>query len=272
MELNKQAVSPIIAMILLIMIMLVVTAGIMQWATPAIQRAQYEAQYRTMLGYFEALDQAIEDVVKLGLNSSLRVFVNVGNGELYFGERKPWRISWNESEERKWCNITLPSIDYRLASPLGTYRISAENSGIVTQAIGERWVINEPLVIERKAQREILICMINFTHTGILSGTAGSYQFNIRLKAVESNISRVSNFTIQIEGDWKETWYSHFLAGYESANRTGEERDYIGFADYYNDKLLYKTAQADYPKYRDMKNEVKLKLIEYDLEIEFKGG
>ena len=93
---DKEAVSPIISMILLITIVLVVTAAILQWATPILQRSQSEANYSSALGYFNALDSAFEDVVNMGEGASRTVDVSVGAGNIYISEtmNETWVVSY----------------------------------------------------------------------------------------------------------------------------------------------------------------------------------
>ncbi|MDI6887256.1 MAG: hypothetical protein QMC98_01275 [Candidatus Thermoplasmatota archaeon] len=273
---DSKAVSPIVSMILLIMIMLVVTAGILQWATPVIQRVQYEAHYRTMLGYFESLDLAIEDVVKAGMNSTREVSVSVGAGELYFGGGEDWRILYiNETGTEKTDIFKIPSIEHRLASPFGTYITRFENLGIVTQAVGERWLVNEPIIIERKnstvpEETIVYIYILNFTSAGIKSGTAGNYKFYIRLHS--TNIigpSKISNLTINITGDWRKTWYSYFRKDYDIENATGDITNFIGWApDEAKDRIIYKTNRTK--EYLTVPNELNWRAIIYDLEIVLK--
>ncbi|MBA3043515.1 hypothetical protein FP804_00070, partial [archaeon] len=100
---DKEAVSPIISMILLITIVLVVTAAILQWATPILQRSQNEANYGAVLGYFNALDSTFEDVVNMGEGASRTVDVSVGAGNIYISEimNETWIVSYNfEGEQR----------------------------------------------------------------------------------------------------------------------------------------------------------------------------
>ena len=94
---DKEAVSPIISMILLITIVLVVTAAILQWATPILQRSQSEANYSSALGYFNVLDSAFEDVVNMGEGASRSVDVSVGAGNIYISEtmNETWVVSYN---------------------------------------------------------------------------------------------------------------------------------------------------------------------------------
>ncbi|MEW6069653.1 MAG: hypothetical protein AB1485_03470 [Candidatus Thermoplasmatota archaeon] len=273
---DNEAVSPIISMILLIMIMLVVTAGIMQWATPVIQRAQYEAHYGATQGYFNALDLAIEDVVKGGVNSTREMFVNIGGGELYFGGMENWRISYNETNETgatktvEW-DRNLSCIEHKLASPFGTYITRFENLGVATQAVGERWISNEPMRVERKnidTPNKTVVCiyLANFTSSGIKGGTAGNYKFYILLNStnITNLTSTISNLTLNISGEWRETWYSYFLKDYEIANATGNVANYIGWAPK-GDCLIYKTAQTK--DYLSVANELRYRAVTYNLEI-----
>ncbi|MBU3902006.1 MAG: hypothetical protein KKE04_01415, partial [Candidatus Thermoplasmatota archaeon] len=93
---DKEAVSPIISMILLITIVLVVTAAILQWATPILQRSQNEANYGAVLGYFNALDSTFEDVVNMGEGASRTVDVSIGAGNIYISEimNETWVVSY----------------------------------------------------------------------------------------------------------------------------------------------------------------------------------
>ncbi|MDI6917191.1 MAG: hypothetical protein QMC80_05285, partial [Thermoplasmatales archaeon] len=93
---EKEAVSPIISMILLITIVLVVTAAILSWATPILQRSQSEANYGAVLGYFNALDSGFEDVVNMGEGASRTVDVSVGAGSIYMSEsmNETWVVSY----------------------------------------------------------------------------------------------------------------------------------------------------------------------------------
>lgn len=340
---DKEAVTPILSMILLIMIMLVVTAGIIQWATPTVQNAQYEAQYRAARGYFEILDSAIEDAVVMGSNSGRSAYLSIGAGEIYFGKTETWIVAYglnkslrigffgledgdknlsiNSTQEGTNVNISvywpegdnlgepyypleyqtptpvitaskdlvgtvyirvnnsstqkslaelwlfdINCIEYKLASPLGTYYIRAENAGIVTQAIGERWVCNKPMFQE--GDSTLLMWIANFTKKGISSGGAGDYHFNIRAQGGYVRASRsVYNLTLQIcYGDypnWAETWYSYFLEGYEAAQISGGESGYKGFITD-SGRLFYKTVVEA--------NETKLKLIQCSAELEMAAG
>lgn len=108
---DKQAVSPIISMVLLIGIVLVVTAVILSWATPILQRSQSEANYNSALGYFNALNSAFEDVVNMGEGASRTVDVSVGAGSIYMGEtmNETWIVSYNfEGEQR----VNFSGLDY----------------------------------------------------------------------------------------------------------------------------------------------------------------
>lgn len=93
---DKQAVSPIISMVLLIGVVLIVTAAILSWATPILQRSQSEANYNSALGYFNALNSAFEDVVNMGEGASRTVDVSVGAGNIYISEtmNETWVVSY----------------------------------------------------------------------------------------------------------------------------------------------------------------------------------
>ena len=108
---DKEAVSPIISMILLITIVLVVTAAILSWATPILQRSQSEANYGAVLGYFTSLDSALEDVVNMGEGASRTVDVSVGAGNIYISEsmNETWIVSYNFEGEQK---VNFSGLDY----------------------------------------------------------------------------------------------------------------------------------------------------------------
>jgi len=342
---EKEAVSPIISMILLITIVLVVTAAILSWATPILQRSQSEANYGAVLGYFKALDTALEDVVNMGEGASRTVDVSVGAGNIYISEtmNETWVVSyglndtvrirfsevdgedetfkinstkdvdvnitiyWPEGDEigepvyRDVNNIgTTKSVDanrplvgtvyirvnttgpsqetlaelwlfditpitYELSSAFGTYYIKEVNGGIVTQATGQKYVTNEPLV--KEAESSLLLYMIQTRAPNLRSGGSGSYSFTLNMKNmnIRNNIStKVYNLTLQIYdatsgNEWGNAWYSHFLTGWKNAEINHNETDYVGFVDD-GEVLLYKT-----------KKPVTLKLMSCSVDVNMKS-
>ena len=112
---DKEAVSPIISMILLITIVLVVTAAILSWATPILQRSQSEANYGSALGYFNALDSAFEDVVNMGEGASRSVDVSVGAGNIYISEsmNETWVVSYGLDDSVRIRFSDLGDSDYQ---------------------------------------------------------------------------------------------------------------------------------------------------------------
>ncbi|MCG2826067.1 MAG: hypothetical protein L6265_05695, partial [Thermoplasmatales archaeon] len=311
-------------MILLITIVLVVTAAILQWATPILQRSQNEANYGAVLGYFNALDSTFEDVVNMGEGASRTVDVSVGAGNIYISEimNETWVVSYgfegqprvnfsgldypqdnkfhieasilNANVSVYWydennniihtfykdsvglpndittdeivsgtVNITvfdsshqivaqlwlfdITPITYELPSAFGTYYIKEVNGGIITQATGQKYVTNEPLVKETGSS--LLLYMIQTKATNLRGGGSGSYSFTLNMKNmnIRNNMSRdVYNLTLQIyneqEEGWNDAWYSYFLTGWRNAKISGKEMDYTGFvSDEGGDGLLYKT-------------------------------
>jgi hypothetical protein len=241
----------------------------MQWATPTIQRAHCEAQYKVMLGYFEILDRAIEDVIKIGTNSTREIFMNIGSGELYFVGYTEWIISYEGFAE----SINISYISYNLESPLGLYRIVAENAGMVSESLGESRIFNKPLVLENKNPTDprntsLLFALVNFTLSGVRGGGAGSYRFWIKLNSITATEElKVSNFTLKIDSKLrKNTWYDYFCEGYKIANVTGNAASYLGFApDPANERIIYKTVLSE--NYLEEENELNLRIARYDLEI-----
>lgn len=84
MQLNNNSVSPIISMILLVTIMLIVVGAIIQWATPNIQNAISEANYRANLQYTEKLLDSIDTIRYMGVSSTETVSIFISKGEFYF--------------------------------------------------------------------------------------------------------------------------------------------------------------------------------------------
>lgn len=320
---DKEAVSPIISMILLITIVLVVTAAILSWATPILQRSQSEANYGAVLGYFSALDSAFEDVVNMGEGASRSVDVSVGAGNIYISEtmNETWVVSYGLNESVRirfsdvgdgdetfdinstksvnvnisvsWydsngnyadCNNTNTNIDlstpqtievhrdivgtvnitvtnsttneplaelwlfdvtpitYELSSASGTYYIKSVNGGIITQATGQKYVTNEPLVKETGSS--LLLYMIQTKATNLRGGGSGSYSFTLNMKNMDirNNISaEVYNLTLQIyneqEEGWNAAWYSYFESKFEFKNE--------GNGLLYNNKIKLTLVQCN---------------------------
>ncbi|MBU3901836.1 MAG: hypothetical protein KKE04_00515, partial [Candidatus Thermoplasmatota archaeon] len=149
-----------------------------------------------------------------------------------------------------WLFDVTP-ITYELSSASGTYYIKSVNGGIITQATGQKYVTNEPLVKETGSS--LLLYMIQTKATNLRSGGSGSYSFTLNMKNmnIRNNMSKdVFNLTLQIydksENDWDKAWYSYFTTGWENAEINGEEKNYTGFApDEGGDGLLYKTEKTD---------------------------
>ncbi len=112
---DKQAVSPIISMVLLIGIVLVVTAAILSWAAPILQRSQSEANYGSALGYFNVLDSSLEDVVNMGEGASRTVDVSVGAGNIYISEtmNETWVVSYGLDSSMRIRFFDLDDSDYQ---------------------------------------------------------------------------------------------------------------------------------------------------------------
>lgn len=319
---DKEAVSPIISMILLITIVLVVTAAILSWATPILQRSQSEANYGAVLGYFSALDSAFEDVVNMGEGASRSVDVSVGAGNIYISEtmNETWIVSYGlndslrirffdvgdgdntfkiNSTKIETVNITIywpegndlgepdyhiiinlgegkepitaanpltgtvyirvansttneplaelwlfdvTPITYELSSASGTYYIKSVNGGIITQATGQKYVTNEPLVKETGSS--LLLYMIQTKATNLMGGGSGSYSFTLNMKNMDirNNISaEVYNLTLQIyneqEEGWNAAWYSYFESKFEFKNE--------GNGLLYNNKIKLTLVQCN---------------------------
>ena len=356
---DKEAVSPIISMILLITIVLVVTAAILQWATPILQRSQNEANYGAVLGYFNALDSTFEDVVNMGEGASRTVDVSVGAGNIYISEsmNETWVVSYGLNKSLRirffdlddgnnefrinstktvdvnitvsWydingdyvdCNNTntgnslsggslkpitvhrdivgtvnitvtnsttnetlaelwlfdITPITYELPSAFGTYYIKSVNGGIITQATGQKYVTNEPLVKETGSS--LLLYMIQTKATNLRGGGSGSYSFTLNMKNmnIRNNMSRdVYNLTLQIyneqEEGWNDAWYSHFLTGWKNAKVSGKETNYTGFvSDEGGDGLLYKTNNTTNPELYGT-TPITLRLMSCNMDVNMKS-
>ncbi|MCG2827172.1 MAG: hypothetical protein L6265_11340, partial [Thermoplasmatales archaeon] len=124
--------------------------------------------------------------------------------------------------------------------------------GIITQATGQKYVTNEPLVKETGSS--LLLYMIQTKATNLRGGGSGSYSFTLNVKNmnIRNNMSReVYNLTLQIYdassgNKWGDTWYSYFLTGWRNAKVSGKETNYTGFvSNEGGDGLLYKTEKTD---------------------------
>ncbi len=324
---DKQAVSPIISMVLLIGIVLVVTTVILSWATPILQRSQSEANYGSALGYFNALDSSFEDVVNMGEGASRTVDVSVGAGNIYMSEsmNETWVVSYGLNENLRirfsdldgeddtfkinstktetvnitiyWPNdddlgepkyvykgpiSTTPTsvdanrpltgtvyirvnttgasqgtlaelwlfditpISYELPSAFGTYYIKSVNGGLITQATGEKYVTDAPLITE--TENSILMYMIQtrVKENSLSGGGPGHYSFALKNMnmGIRNNISAdVYNLTLQIydkQGDkWDKAWYSYFESNF------GFEKEEGGLLYNNGDKIKLKLVQCN---------------------------
>ena len=322
---DKQAVSPIISMVLLIGIVLVVTTVILSWATPILQRSQSEAHYGSALGYFNALDSALEDV-RWGEGASRTVDVSIGAGNIYISEsmNETWIVSYglNDSMRIRFSDLGYPQddtfeinstkpenvnitiywpegddlgepnyppesgglinptsttvhanapltgtvyirvnkldntetlaelwlfdimpISYELPSAFGTYYIKEINGGIITQATGERYVTDAPLITE--TGNSILMDMIQtgIKEDSLSGGGAGSYSFALNMKNMNIRTNEdVYNLTLQIydkQGDkWDKAWYSYF----ESNSKFVDKGDHLLYS---NNKIKLKLVQCN---------------------------
>ncbi|MCG2827195.1 MAG: hypothetical protein L6265_11455, partial [Thermoplasmatales archaeon] len=185
--------------------------------------------------------------------------------------------SINETLAQLWLFDITP-ITYELPSAFGTYYIKSVNGGIITQATGQKYVTNEPLVKETGSS--LLLYMIQTKATNLRGGGSGSYSFTLNMKNmnIRNNMSReVYNLTLQIYdassgNKWGDTWYSHFLTGWKNAEVNGEGKGYTGFApDEGGDGLLYKTNNNTVNPELYGAEPITLKLMSCNMDVNMKS-
>jgi len=105
---DREAVSPIISAILLLVIMILTVGGIIAWALPRIQGMEYDAQYDGVYAGFEVFGTNVNDVIYGGSGTTRTTGIGVGGGDLILGSKDNyWLIFWTDITE----NISFSDID-----------------------------------------------------------------------------------------------------------------------------------------------------------------
>ncbi len=80
---NRTAVSPMIAMVLLLTIIVVASAGILLWALPTTQRYKNEIAFTYATNNFKKINQALKDALYIGNNYTKTGVFEIQSGSFY---------------------------------------------------------------------------------------------------------------------------------------------------------------------------------------------
>jgi len=109
----------------------------------------------------------------------------------------------------------LSSINYRLSSPSGRYKLSTENAAIVkTEPSGYSFIRNNPIIYSDSQSFSLHIVQLVTSSSG---GGGGKGIYRLSSRILENSIrdnTRITILKLQIYGDSEEAWFNYFIKNY----------------------------------------------------------
>ncbi len=137
---DGKGVSPILSTMLILLLMVTMITTVLLWATPTIEDFETVNQYSSMRGLMESIDNRVDFLLEMGLNTSVSTDVVVPPGALSVEENVEfWVLSYRYSnpnmEESTYFRYT--DFEQNELNEDGKFMISSNYNGTVDVII--RW-------------------------------------------------------------------------------------------------------------------------------------
>lgn len=124
--------SSIISTMLILLLMMTMISTILLWATPVLEDYETSNQYNSMRGVLESVDERVELLTGMGVNSSIRMNTLIPDGSLAVSEEPEfWTVSFNYADHDSGADFRYLELEKNQQGDAGMFRISSTYKGSV---------------------------------------------------------------------------------------------------------------------------------------------